>query len=81
MGSCTAGEELGQQPVSIPRADPQTNYSTRDHTTYDRLRDMHWGLCEEALAVVRDAHWIALVAVALLEDKIEMLSHSLSHSC
>ena len=37
--------------------------------------------CEEALAVVRDAHWQALAAGALLEDKIGRLSHSLSCGC
>ena len=42
-----------------------------------------WGSCEEALAVARDAHWQALVAAALLEDKVERLSCSLScsHQC
>ena len=34
--------------------------------------------CEESLAVVRDANQQALVATALLEDKIDRLSCSLS---
>ena len=38
------------------------------------------GSCEEAFMVTMDAHQWALVAVVLLEDKIERLSHSLSHS-
>ena len=38
------------------------------------------GSCEEAIMVVRDAHWQTLVAVALLEDMIDRLSHSLSCS-
>ena len=39
---------------------------------------MMWGFCEEALAVVRDAHWQALAATVLLEDRIERISHSVS---
>ena len=42
---------------------------------------MWGGLCEEALAIARDTHWWAFVATALLEDKIERLSCSLSHGC
>ena len=34
------GEEPGQSPVSIPRANPQANCSTRNHATYDSLKDM-----------------------------------------
>ena len=44
---------------------------------------MKWGSCEEALAIVRDAHQQALAVAVLLEDKIERLNHSLScgHQC
>ena len=35
--------------------------------------------CKEVLAMARDGHWWALVAMTLLEDKIERLSHSLSY--
>ena len=37
------------------------------------------GSSEEAFAIVRDTHQQAFVATALLEDKIERLSFSLSH--
>ena len=40
-----------------------------------------WASCEEAFTVERDAHWWALMAAVLLEDKIERLSCSLSCSC
>ena len=38
-------------------------------------------LYKEALAIAQDAHQWALVATALLEEKIERLSCSLSHGC
>ena len=72
-------EELSWHPTSAPRHNPQADYSTRNHATYDRFRNMKRDSCEEALAVVRDAHWQVLAAMALLEDKIGRLSCSLSH--
>ena len=75
------GEELGQSPVSIPRANPQADYGTRNCANYDRFGDMMQGSCAEALAVVRDTHWQALAAMVLLEDKIVRLSHSLGCGC
>ena len=74
------GEELSWHPAGTPRHNPQANYSTRNCATYDRFNDMKWCSCEEALAVVRDNQQQALVAAALLEDKIEKLSCSLSQS-
>ena len=47
--------------------------------TYDHFRDLKEGSCKQAIAMAWDAHRQALVAMALLEDKIERLSHSVSH--
>ena len=74
------GEELRWGPAVAPRPDPQADYSARNHATYDRLRDVNQGSCKEVLALARDAHWQALADIALLEDKIERLSQSLSCS-
>ena len=68
-------------PHDVPRLDPQAKFQARNHTTYDRFRDMNQNSHEEALAVARDAHQWASVAAGLLEDKIERMSCSLSHSC
>ena len=73
----TLQEEL-RCPTSTLRHDPQADYSTQTHANYGWLKDMTWGSCQEALAVVRDAHSQVLVAVALLEDKIERLRCSVS---
>ena len=48
---------------------------------YDHFKDLKEGSCEEALAIAQDAHWWVLVAMALLWDKIDRLSHSLSPDC
>ena len=71
-------EELSWHSASTPRHDPQSNHSTRNCAIYCRFRNMKRDSCKETLAVVRDAHWQALVAMALWEDKIERLSHSLN---
>ena len=78
--STLLGEELRQSPACIPRLDPQANFQARNCTTYDRFMAVRWDSCEEALVVARDAHRWALVAAALLEDKIDRIGHSLSCS-
>ena len=74
-------EEPGQRSTSTSRPDPQSNYQQGVCVTYDHFRDLKEGSCEQAMAVAWDAHRQALVATALLKDKIKRLSHSLSHSC
>ena len=75
------GEELKWTPAGIPRPNLQAHFQARNCATYNRLMGVRQHFCEEALAVARDAHQRALAAAALLEDKIERMSHSLSHSC
>ena len=48
------------------------------HATYDHYKDLKEESCKETLAIMLDAHQWALAAVALLDEKIERLSHSLS---
>ena len=50
-------ERLSQHPTSTPRNDPQADYSAWNCAYYDQLKDTMWSSCEEAIAVVRDAHW------------------------
>ena len=71
------GEEFSWCPTSTPRL----TIAPRTMLTIDWFKDTMWGSCEEALAVARDANWQALVARALLEDKMDRVSHSLSHGC
>ena len=60
------------------RPDLLAKFQDRMCATYDHFKDLREESCEEALAVVKDTHWWALVATALLKEKIERLSHSLS---
>ena len=64
-------ERLRQSPAGASRPDPQAEFHDKMHATYDHFKDVREGSCEEALAVVWDAHWWALAATALLEEKIE----------
>ena len=75
--STLPGEEPRGSPGIVPRLDPQAKFQAQQCATYHRLRGMKWDSCEEVLAIARDTHWQALVAMALLEDKIERMSHSL----
>ena len=70
MGSHLDRREIKSTPCQHPRHDAKADYSTWNHANHDQLKDTMWGSCEEALAVVRDAHWKVLVVTALLEDKI-----------
>ena len=71
-------ERLKQSPTKASRPDPWTKFQVRVCTTYDHFMDLKEGSCEEALAVPQDAHQWALAALALLEEKIERLSYSVS---
>ena len=54
--SALPGEEPRWNPAGIPRLNPQANFQTRNHTTYDRFMAVRQDSCEEALAIARDAH-------------------------
>ena len=53
-----------------PRPDPHRAFTTVNHKTY-----------EEMMAPARDAWQWALVAVAILEEQMERMSHSTSCQC
>ena len=73
--------ELRWSPANIPRLDSQVEFNTRNHATYDRSMGNKQDSYKEALAMARDTHQWALAVTALLEDKIERMSHPLSCSC
>ena len=72
-------EEQRQATTSIrnTRTPAQAEFHARAQVTYDDLRNRHHDTCQEALAVVWDAHHQALVAAVLLEGHIERLSCSI----
>ena len=72
-------EESGQGATSASRPDPWSKFQQRVHATYDHFWDLTEGSCKQVLAVHSDAHRWVLAAMAFLEDKIERLSHSISH--
>ena len=74
-------EEPGWGSASTSRPDPQSEFQQRVCATYNHFRDLKEGSCKEALAVAWDTHRWELVAMALLEVKMERLSCSISHSC
>ena len=75
------GKNWDRTQLTSPRLKPKGEFNTRNCATYDRFIGNKWDSCKEALAMARDAHWWALAAAALSEDKIERMSHSLSCSC
>ena len=79
--SVLLGPELRQNPANVPWLDPQAEFNARNYTTYDRFMVVRWDSCKEALVMARHTHQQPLAASALLEDKTERMSHSLSHSC
>ena len=72
-------EEPKWSPTNTSKMDAQAELQARTHATYDHYKNMLQDSCKKALAMVRDAHWQAPVAMALLEEIIEQLSHSVSH--
>ena len=61
-----------------PSPGPHARFIAPNHANYKRFMAAKRDSCEEVLAVARDTHQWALVATALLEDKIERMIHSLS---
>ena len=66
-------------PAGTPSPGPHTRFTAAYHANYERFTATKQDSCREVLAMVRDTHWRALVAVALLVDRIERMGHSLSH--
>ena len=61
------------------RPNPQAECAAVHHTTHEQFATMQQDSCKEALTLARYAHQCALVAVAILEEKMEQMSCSLSH--
>ena len=56
----------------------QLDEQTKTCATYNHYRSMWQDSCKKALVMVRDTHWWALAAAALLEENIKHLSHSVN---
>ena len=76
------------------RPGPQAAFAVANCKAYERFAGADQDSCEDALAIMQDTHWRALVAAALLEEKIEIEPlpassprcygscwHSTSHRC
>ena len=70
--------EQKQRPVDACRPNPQAEFAAVQHATYEWFATTQQYSCEEALALARYAHQCTLVAVAILEEKMKWMSHSLS---
>ena len=64
-----------QGSASTLRFDTPLEFQTQAHTPYQHMEADSY---EEALAVVQDTHYQALMAVHLLEDEIEQLSQQVN---
>ena len=74
-------EQCKQVPANGPWPDAQLEFVTASHHTYEECIALKEDPCEGMLAIARDANCQALVAVTMLKDKIEQLSHSVSWQC
>ena len=72
-------EAPGQRSTSTPWQPPWSEFQQRVCETYNNFWDLKEGSCKQALAMAWDVHRWLLAAVALLRDKIERLSCSVSH--
>ena len=62
--------EQQQLPASAPQPDPHMEFAAVNHSTYKKFTATHWNSYEEMMAVARDARWWALVAAAILEERM-----------
>ena len=51
-------------------------FAAANHSTYKMFTGVKWDLYEEKMALVRDAHQWAMVAMTILEERMEWMSHS-----
>ena len=64
----TATGEWRQSLANIPQPDPCIEFTVANWWTYEKFITAKWDSYEGMMALVRDAHWQVLVAVALLEE-------------
>ena len=68
-------------PADASWPDPPTEFVAANCSTCEKFAAMKEDSYEEMMALVRDAHWWALVVAGILEDRMERMSHSTSHQC
>ena len=74
-------EQHRQTPASVPQPDAWLKFVAANYCKHEGFTPLKEDSCKGMLAIVRDAHHQALVAVAMLEDRIEWLSFSVSWQC
>ena len=70
--------ELRKLPADVPKPDHCTEFAAAIHQTYKKFTAAKQDSCKGMVALVRDAHWWALVPVALLKEKMEWMSCSIN---
>ena len=70
-----------QMPANVPWPDAQSEFVAANCHTYEGFMALKEDSCEGMLAIARDAYCWVLAAEAMLEDKIEWLSNSISCHC
>ena len=73
--------EWRQLLTDVPLSDPHTEFPATNCSVYEEFTAVKQDSYEGRMALVRDAHWQALMAVAILEERMEWMSHSLSQQC
>ena len=70
--------EWRQLPADVPRPDPCTEFAAANHHIYEEFTAAKQDLYEGMMALVRDTHLWALAAVAILVERMEWMSCSIS---
>ena len=73
--------EQRQLLADIPWPDPHMEFTAANWQTYEKFTTAKQDSYEGMMTLVRDAHQQALVAVALLEEKMEWMSCSIYQQC
>ena len=71
--------EQRQLPVNTPQPDPSTEFAAANHSMYEKFTATKCDSYKEMMALMRDAHWQAMVAATILKERMERMSSS--HIC
>ena len=70
-----------QMPANVTQPDAQSECVAANCHTYEGFTALKEDSCGGMFAIAKDTNCQALVAMSMLEDKIEWLSYSISHQC
>ena len=63
---------------NVPQADHHSELVADNCCAYDEFTAIKQDSCKWMMVIARDAHQQAFLAAAMLEEKIEQMSHSIS---